>query len=98
MLLATTGMIEAPVHAVPSPRLQVNEHLLIRANRYFTDAAYWVTKPTTATEYRAKPCKVTPQGLEPQLTEPESVVLPITPRGNVAKPATSGVIANPQFA
>ncbi len=27
--------------------------------------------------------KITPQGLEPQLTEPESVVLPITPRGNV---------------
>ena len=25
--------------------------------------------------------RVTPQGLEPQLTEPESVVLPITPRG-----------------
>ena len=25
---------------------------------------------------------VTPQGLEPQLTEPESVVLPITPWGN----------------
>ena len=24
---------------------------------------------------------VTPQGLEPQLTEPESVVLPITPQG-----------------
>ena len=27
---------------------------------------------------------VTPQGLEPQLTEPESVVLPITPWGSEA--------------
>ncbi len=27
--------------------------------------------------------RFTPQGLEPQLTEPESVVLPITPRGSV---------------
>jgi hypothetical protein len=57
------------------------------------------TEPNGAVEAEAKvPCirldslqyasvpesKVTPQGLEPQLTEPESVVLPITPQGSVA--------------
>ena len=31
---------------------------------------------------------ITPQGLEPQLTEPESVVLPITPRGSVVTSVT----------
>ena len=39
-------------------------------------------------------CRITPQGLEPQLTEPESVVLPITPRGTTEQRLLGSMAGN----
>lgn len=38
----------------------------------------------------AKQLSITPQGLEPQISESESDVLPITPRGSVGSGKTAG--------